>query len=499
VISTSQIRRSSLGMILLILFGQCNKKGATGPPQSQTGTLRGIVRNAEDLSVIAGAEIRLEPELLTAYTDSAGFYTIAGITEGQYRVMGSKQKFISDTADQFIQAGQTTTLDFSLIPVFDPVLWEYMTETPIYYSTPAVDDGTIYTGTGVYLGTISGSLYAIHPDGTLKWKQDLDHNGTSPVISEDGTIYITDTYNVLYAFDESGRLKWRYEDWEYNDFAEVGQRNVAIGQDRTLYIYVGFDLYALNPDGTRLWIFDTGRGGTPCGASPVVGTDGTIYAILGDNILYAVMPDGKLKWEFYLDASDEHSYTSPALDTDGVIIFGSENGEGGYIYAVYPNGILKWKIFAGRERPVRASATIGPDGTIYAGTKAHSHRRPAELLAISPEGSIKWSYTIESVHFTPDDMYCTPTVGADGVIYFGAETGFIYALNPDGSLLWKVDTHGGINWSSPTLLENGNLYIGAMKNEGGALFALQTQSHGLAVSPWPTFRQNNKNTGRLSD
>jgi hypothetical protein len=117
-------------MILLILFGQCNKKGATGPPQSQTGTLRGIVRNAEDLSVIAGAEIRLEPELLTAYTDSAGFYTIAGITEGQYRVMGSKQKFISDTADQFIQAGQTTTLDFSLIPVFDPVLWEYIRMAP---------------------------------------------------------------------------------------------------------------------------------------------------------------------------------------------------------------------------------------------------------------------------------------------------------------------------------------------------------------------------------
>jgi outer membrane protein assembly factor BamB len=487
-------------MILLVFLGHCSKKETTAPAQSETGILRGTVRNAEDLSVIAGAEVRLEPELLSTVTDSAGIYMISGITEGQYRVMVSKQKFISDTVDQFIQAGQTTTLDFSLIPVFNPVLWKYMTETPIYYSTAAVDDqGTIYVGTGVYLGTTSGSLYAIHPDGTLKWKQDLDHNGTSPVISEDGTIYIMDTHNVLYAFDESGRLKWRYEDWEYNDFAEVGQRNVAIAQDQTLYIYVGFDLYALNPDGTRLWIFDTGRSGTPCGASPVIGSDGTIYAILGDNILYAVMPDGKLKWEFYLDTWDEHSFTSPALDKGDVIIFGTENGDGGYIYAVYPNGILKWKIFAGRGHPVRASPVIGPDGTIYAGTKAHSHRIPAELLAISPEGSINWVYTVESVHFTPDDMYSTTTVGADGVIYFGAETGFIYALNPDGSLLWKVDTQGGINWPSPTLLGDGTLYIGALKNEGGALFALQTQSFGLADSPWPTFRQNNKNTGRLSE
>jgi hypothetical protein len=201
-------------MILLVFLGHCSKKETTAPAQSETGILRGTVRNAEDLSVIAGAEVRLEPELLSTVTDSAGIYMISGITEGQYRVMVSKQKFISDTVDQFIQAGQTTTLDFSLIPVFNPVLWKYMTETPIYYSTAAVDDqGTIYVGTGVYLGTTSGSLYAIHPDGTLKWKQDLDHNGTSPVISEDGTIYIMDTHNVLYAFDESGRLKWRYEDW----------------------------------------------------------------------------------------------------------------------------------------------------------------------------------------------------------------------------------------------------------------------------------------------
>lgn len=484
-------------MILLLFIAQCSKKETTRPPLSETGILQGNVRDAEDRSVLAGAEIRLKPELLNTVTDSAGYYIIADITEGQYRVIVSKQQFISDSADQFIQAGQTTTLDFSLTPVFDPVLWEYRTETPIYYSTAAVDDqGTIYVGTGVYLGTTSGSLVAINPDGTMKWKQDLDHNGTTPVISEDGTIYITDTHNVLYAFDGTGGLKWRYEDWEYNDFAEVGQRNVAIGQDQTLYIYVGFDLYALNPDGTRLWIFDSGRGGTPCGASPVVGTDGTIYAVLGDNVLYAVKPDGKLKWEFYLDAWDEHSFTSPALDTGNIIIFGSENGDGGYIYAVYPNGILKWKIFVGRGRPVRASPVIGPDGTIYVGTKAHSHRIPAQLLAITPEGSIDWVYTVESVHFTPDDMYSTPTVGADGVIYFGAETGFVYALNPDGSLLWKVDTHGGINWPSPTLLEDGTLYMGALKNEGGALFALQTQSKGLAASPWPTYRQNNKNTGR---
>jgi outer membrane protein assembly factor BamB len=139
------------------------------------------------------------------------------------------------------------------------------------------------------------------------------------------------------------------------------------------------------------------------------------------------------------------------------------------------------------------------DGTLYIATKAYSHRQPAEVLAISPEGKIKWRFTVESIHFTPDDVYSTPAIGASGLIYFAAETGFIYALNPDGTLNWKQDLECGINWSSPTLIDDGTIYIGGLINGGGSLFALQSDNPGLAGSAWPTFRQNNKNTGRYYD
>jgi len=33
----------------------------------------------------------------------------------------------------------------------------------------------------------------------------------------------------------------------------------------------------------------------------------------------------------------------------------------------------------------------------------------------------------------------------------------------------------------------------------GHLFAIKTSSLGLAVSPWPKFRKNNRNTGRFGD
>ena len=487
-------------ILVLLMIGQCGKKKSTEPtPPETTGTISGTIRNAEDQSPIDSAWVEAQPGDYFIQSDSIGFYRLTELSEGQYTLIASKEKFYADTSDVVVTVGQTTNADFNLIPEFDVLKWKFLTDKPIYYATPAVDnEGTIYVGTGVYIGTISGSLYAIYPDGTLKWKYDFINNANSPVIGEDGTIYIMDRMNVLYAFNPSGSIKWQYDDWIEDDFPEVGQRCVAIGYDQTLYIYVGLDLYAINPDGTRQWVFDAGPGGTECGASPGIGSDGTIYAILGKEILHAVNPDGSLKWEFYLENWDEHSYTSLALDADDVIYFGTENRYGGYVYAVYPSGTLKWRIFAGSERPVRASPVIDVDGTVYTATKAYSHRRPAEVLAISPQGFITWRYALESVHFTPDDAYATPAIGADGLIYAAAETGFVYALNRDGTLAWKQDLYCGLNWSSPTIIDDGTLYIGTMTNEGGALCALQTQSMGYADSPWPTFRQNNMNNARYN-
>ena len=78
------------------------------------------------------------------------------------------------------------------------------------------------------------------------------------------------------------------------------------------------------------------------------------------------------------------------------------------------------------------------------------------------------------------------------MIYFGAETGFLYALNSDGSLAWNYGTGNGINWTSPAIASDGTVYIG---NNDGKLIALSTSSMGLANVAWPKFRHNNNNTG----
>jgi outer membrane protein assembly factor BamB len=48
-------------------------------------------------------------------------------------------------------------------------------------------------------------LYAINPDGTLKWKHKTESSiGSSSAIAEDGTLYVGCDDGYLYAFaDES--------------------------------------------------------------------------------------------------------------------------------------------------------------------------------------------------------------------------------------------------------------------------------------------------------
>jgi len=56
-------------------------------------------------------------------------------------------------------------------------------------TSPAIgSDGTIYVGTY----SNNGQLYAVNPNGTLKWKTDFIGESiyASPAIGSDGTIYV---------------------------------------------------------------------------------------------------------------------------------------------------------------------------------------------------------------------------------------------------------------------------------------------------------------------
>lgn len=381
------------------------------------------------------------------------------------------------------------------------MLWKFTTNLPPYFSCAAIgEDRTVYVTTGI--GSIhQGMLYALKPDGTLKWSYTHTTALFSPVIGNDGNIYVQDFYNHLLSFSAAGDIRWTYNQFQYNQFDNVGQRCPAIGSDGTIYIG-GCGLHALDSStGTRKWIFmEGGRVKAP----PAIGTDGTIYIVFGQDLLVAVNPDGSEKWRNSFTYPWEMSFTAPAIDEEGIIYLAAEaryeNQDISNIYAFNPEGTLKWKYPVKGERFVRASPVIDVLGNIIIATKAtETTGLTAKVFALSESGTVVWEFDIENVHETGDDIYSTPSIDENGLIYFGAETGYLYALNPNGTLNYKYALPCAVNWSSPAIDSEGVLYIGGISsglNEPGIFSAIKISGKAYASTPWPRFMHDSRNSGR---
>ena len=177
----------------------------------------------------------------------------------------------------------------------------------------------------------------------------------SPSIGSDGCIYFGSSYNYLYAVYPNGTLKWKFRtESSIGDFGS----HPAIADDGTIYVATKYGSYiqAVNPNGTGKWTHSTPEIDT----SITIDDDGVIYyGHRGDGV-DARYPNGTLKWRF---STEGCVMSTPAVDENGVIYFGAHDD---YIYAVYSNGTLKWRYLTGEI--VHGSPTIASDGTIYCGS-----------------------------------------------------------------------------------------------------------------------------------
>ncbi|MGC2763169.1 MAG: PQQ-binding-like beta-propeller repeat protein, partial [Candidatus Binatus sp.] len=123
-------------------------------------------------------------------------------------------------------------------------------------SSPAIgSDSTIY------FGSSDNNLYAINPNGTLKWTFATgDVILSSPATGADGTIYVGSLDGYLYAVNANGTLKWAFLPCEdcVGPYVDEVWSSPAIGSDGT--VYVGFyngNLYAISSVGSLNWVFPT--------------------------------------------------------------------------------------------------------------------------------------------------------------------------------------------------------------------------------------------------
>lgn len=215
-----------------------------------------------------------------------------------------------------------------------------------------VDAGpTLGPGRIIYTG--GDGIYAVNPDGTLRWRFATGgHVSSAPAVLPDGTVIAGCQDDLIYAVNPDGTKRW--------DFRTGGdvESSPAIGEDGT--VYVGSDdrkLYALAPDGSLRWAFTTGD---DIRASPALAPSGLILVGSFDAQMYGIKPDGTLAWTF---RTGDRIVSSVLVDAKGALLFGSEDDR---VYALEADGRLRWSVELGGD--VDSSPILAADGTIYVGS-----------------------------------------------------------------------------------------------------------------------------------
>ena len=204
----------------------------------------------------------------------------------------------------------------------------------------------------LFIGSSNKSIFAVNPDGTIKWEYKLNKKiYSNPVIGLNEMVYFGCDDKKLYALTGNGKKKW--------EFVTGGRIQSApfIGKEGTIYVGSSDSyLYAINQDGSKKWEFKTGD---EIKNSPVVGSDGTIYVGSSDSYLYAINEDGSKEWEFKTGGAISNS---PALGNDGTIYIASDDYN---LYALNREGVNKWLFYFGSPL---SSLNIDKNNNIFIGT-----------------------------------------------------------------------------------------------------------------------------------
>jgi eukaryotic-like serine/threonine-protein kinase len=199
--------------------------------------------------------------------------------------------------------------------------------------------------------------------------------------------------------------------------------------------------------------------------------DGQTAYVAFNNHVYGVnLSDGAERWRFPDRADNAVSYfAAPALLGSDAIVVGSYNN---ILRALNVNGSggvsERWAFTGASNRYV--AAPLVEDGMIYA------PNADRYLYALNEAGNLLWRYQANEA------LWSTPVKNGN-VIYQSSMGHHVYALDAGaGSLIWESPNLGGAIVSSPTLGEDGRLYVGTFNSELVSLDA----STGEIVWRYPT-------------
>lgn len=194
----------------------------------------------------------------------------------------------------------------------------------------------------VYDVADDGYLYAIRPDGHLRWRTFLGARYSTPspppLVTEAGIYDLTsyglykDPHTHLYMAltARDGRRRWRRsvllnKDTSISDLISVGGKVFFTLRERG-------QLMCLTRKGEVKMVWQTGARVS----DPVAGTNGVVYVGTADGFVCALRADGTLLWRRRVHGS---VVDRPCPGPPGIVYVGTEDG---WLQAIDASGHLKW-------------------------------------------------------------------------------------------------------------------------------------------------------------
>jgi hypothetical protein len=365
--------------------------------------------------------------------------------------------------------------------------------------------------------TVSLTVTTRQSNGRVKWRfQHSDmYTVVRPAVGPDGTVYVVDVGYHLYALSPDGALKWIVRG--------AGAKGLSVGSDGTIYTGSESSIKAFDANGTLKWTFVQ----NPMAfilLGPNVGPDGNIYAVATEGIgIFSLTPAGVLRWTqpeaydrrivdyqevvFGPNGANQQMYFLAnnhlkALRLDGSLVFslpttGNQpaTGPDGTVYSTYtalgaytPAGSVKWS-FTGVINNAATAPDVGPDGVVY-----FVHNL-GTLYAVNPNGSERWRVVTSEVMEDPIVSPLNSMLAMGGIPTYGM-SGFFKAVSTGThNELWRVTLapeNGGnlVPDSRPRFTPDGQtLYItaqilgGDQSNLYGYVYAIDTAG---TITPPPT-------------
>ena len=363
------------------------------------------------------------------------------------------------------------------------------TEGSFQFSSPVIGkNGEVFVNTSdrIYSftsGSDSGKPIFSFGPGEGEWFS------CAPSVDGAGNLYIGTTSGRLLKISPEGALDWSFGGNEMEGASAI-RGSPSFDQSGNVFFgaYDGV-LYCLSSNGQELWRFDTGR---EIWSKPAVGRDGTIFfgtMVTGgqeSNLFYS-LKNGELLWIFETDSDSAGFYSSPALGSDGTVYTTCHDG---FLYALDPaDGSLKWGLRIAEDvedSSIASSPIVGEEDEIFVCTYG------GVCSAIDSEGEVIWSTNLQS------EIVSTPVSCSNGVLYvIGRGEARLFQLNISDGSLERSDHIGSDSLGSPVMSKDGTLYYAVTLNDIGGRSRLGSLStHSSPSGSWPMFGQDHNRSGR---